>query len=152
MADSSRTASAWAAARAAERAGATRPRERQGREGHEREVVGHRRVQQEAVLPAVLGDERQAAGDRGARRRRQPPTRHEHLAAVERVEAEEGAQGLGAPGAHEAGEAEDLAAVEGEAESRTRPPDEAPGDLERHLAGGRAAAGREDGLDLPARP
>ena len=75
------------------------------------------RVHQEALLAAVLGDEGDAVPDAARAASRSPSRRSPTtiVAGVMAVEAEEDAGELGPPGAHQAEDAEHLAAVQGEA-------------------------------------
>ena len=72
-------------------------------------------------------------------------------AAEQAVDAEDGARELGAPGADQAGEAEDLAAADGEA--RSAGPDRwrsAPRSISSTLAPGGAAGGMIERLEVAA--
>ena len=92
-------------------------RHARSRQRGERDVVGDRAVHQQPLLAAVLGDEGHAAADalRAASGRRSACRRRRCSPRVVPVEAEEDARELGAARAHQAEEAEDLAAVQAEA-------------------------------------
>ena len=81
----------------------------------EAEVVAHGHFENEALLLAILGDEREARAN-GVQRAVEPHvlTGDAHGAAARAVDAEEHAQQLGAARANEAGQADDLAGVDGE--------------------------------------
>ena len=75
-----------------------------------RHVVQQRQARRQAGSLAVLGNQRDAGGDRVARRPElHLAAAHQHAPAVQRVDAEDCAARLGAPGAHQAGHPDDLA-------------------------------------------
>src|SRR5208283_5169656 len=81
----------------------------------EREVVGDGERRRQALALAVLAEQADALGEPLRGRRRTDPGAHRDGAGAHRIEAEDGAQQLGAPRADEAGDAQHLAAAEGEA-------------------------------------
>ena len=92
----------------------TMPATRVAGEVGQGDVLGDRDVEQQAGALAVLGHQVDAALDRVARRLRSPPaapSRHD-LAAERAVDAEDGPGELGAAGADQPGEAQDLAAAQ----------------------------------------
>ena len=79
----------------------------------QRDVVGDRQPEREPFVLAVLGEQADALREAATRRRAAvPDRRHADPSAANRVEAEHRAQQLGAAGADEPRDAEDLAAVE----------------------------------------
>ena len=87
----------------------------------QRQVGVDAEIEDDAVAAPILGEVRDALGDRLlGRARANRPTVEPNRAAVERLEAEEDARQLSASRADEPGEADDFAASNGEARRRER--------------------------------
>src|SRR5918992_1616478 len=126
------------------------PEAREPPQERQRGVVLDRHLEHEALVLAVLGNEGEAGLHRCARR----PDPHggavaPDLAGVEPIDAEDRARHLGAPGADEAGQADDLAAPEGERDVAKDTLAREPADLERRLADHRRLL-REELPEVPA--
>ena len=118
------------------------------------DVLAHGETGDEALLLAVLGDEPDAGEDGAARRiaRRHQPVLDPDLALIDVEVAEDGAGELGAAGADEAGDADDLAAADREGDVAEQAALAEMADLEDRRAGfRRCARGRpRRGCDRPS--
>ncbi len=86
-------------------------RARERAQAGERKIVGHRRLEAEALEASVFCDERKAPGDPLRRAARQRRAIHEDFSRRVAIQAEDDSGKLGSPGAHEPEQAEDLSPV-----------------------------------------
>ena len=101
-------------------------------QGH---VALDRQLHDQALLAAVLGDQRHAGGHRGARRAGLEPLAEERDGAgVVRVDAEHRLHHLGPSGPDQTGQGDDLAGAYREADVGKTPSRDSPLDLEHDLA------------------
>ncbi len=79
----------------------------------EQQILAHGKVRHDGLAAPILGDESDAGADRlGRRARSERPSFIKHFAAGAGPEAEERLDRLGASGADQAAEAENLAAMQ----------------------------------------